>query len=243
MLAGGGRPLHVQRWTDQRRGSRGVKVRTIQRFLNRSGARPELVDDGVFGRKTKAAVQDFQRMIYVDQTGIVDARTWAALQQGGRSSPRSDIAVVGRALLITSLAQLSVALNQGARALQQSPDVTKARLVLRRVLGRARAASRAASGVMEANPAFSVRQRRAAGLLRDFTLLAEVFPATAPVADPRTMARALEQAGGYAALSAVLLHGLTPEQFVIHAPGIVAALGRLVFGLSRTADGLAVQTP
>ena len=238
LLQAGGR-VQVQRWTDQRRGSTGIKVRMIQRLLNRSGAVPELVDDGIFGSRTRAAVKDFQRMIFVKQTGIVDARTWASLQAGGRGSATSQVAAMGRALLIVSLANLSSALLQGARALQQTPDAARARVVLRRLLGKARLAYRAAAGVTAANTAFSVRQRRGAQTMREITLLAEVLPATAPVADPRVLSGALEQAGQYAALFAVVLGAQPPEQFVATAPGVVAALGRLVFGLSRTADGLA----
>lgn len=240
MLPSGDR-LPVQRWTNQARGSTGIKVRMIQRFLNRAGAVPELVDDGIFGRKTKLAVKDFQRMIFVRPTGIVDARTWASLQAGGRGSARADLAVVGRALLIASLAQLATALDQGARALAQSPDAARSRVALRRVLGSARAAYRSAAGIMELNPAFSVRQRRGARLMREMILLAELFPATAPVADPRALATTLQQAGGYAALFTIVLHAQTPEQFVSSAPGIVSALGQLVFGLSRAADGLAAR--
>jgi hypothetical protein len=72
-------------------------------------------------------------------------------------------------------------------------------------------------------------------------VLAELFPASAPVTDARALASTLQQAGGYAAMFTVVLNAQTPEQFVMSAPSVVSALGRLVFGLSRAADGLAAQ--
>jgi hypothetical protein len=232
----------VQRWTNQAQGSTGIKVRTIQRFLNRAGAVPELVDYGIFGPKTKRAVKSFQRMMYARPTGIVDAATWASLQAGGRESPRTRIATIGRAFLLVGLAHLATALARGATELAQAPDAAHAQVVLRRVLGQSRRAYRAAAAAMAANTVFSVRQRRAANLTRSYMLLAELFPATARPTDARALASTLQQAGGYAAMFAVVLNAQTPEQFVDHAPVVVGAMGRLVFGLSRAADGLAAQS-
>ena len=56
------------------------------------------------------------------------------------------------------------------------------------------------------------------------------------------LASSLQQAGGYAAMFTVVLNAETPEQFVMSAPSVVFALGRLVFGLSRAADGLAAES-
>lgn len=61
-------------------GSNGRRVLALQRTLNQS--RPEkdrLTEDGEFGPATLAAVKDFQRHQQLEETGIVEARTWASL--------------------------------------------------------------------------------------------------------------------------------------------------------------------
>jgi len=61
-------------------GSRGSAVRTIQNQLNNISdnfpAIPKIRVDGVFGQNTKNAVQTFQRVFYLPQSGIVDYPTW-----------------------------------------------------------------------------------------------------------------------------------------------------------------------
>lgn len=60
-----------------RDGSRGKKVKTVQRYLDELGyavGRP----DGIFGRRTAQAVADFQDAYLVD--GIVDDETLAAIE-------------------------------------------------------------------------------------------------------------------------------------------------------------------
>lgn len=62
-------------------GSVGVLVHDLQtrlktRFPLYAG---QLVTDGVFGPRTKAAVQEFQRRSGLVADGVVDASTWAAL--------------------------------------------------------------------------------------------------------------------------------------------------------------------
>lgn len=61
-------------------GSNGKRVLALQRTLNRS--RPEedrLTEDGEFGPATSAAVKDFQRKEQLEETGIVEAKTWQRL--------------------------------------------------------------------------------------------------------------------------------------------------------------------
>lgn len=61
-------------------GSNGRRVLALQRTLNQN--RPEkdrLTEDGEFGPATQAAVKDFQRQQQLEETGIVEARTWASL--------------------------------------------------------------------------------------------------------------------------------------------------------------------
>lgn len=61
-------------------GSRGPNVRTIQSQLNAISknypAIPKLVVDGIYGNATKNAVQTFQRIFFLPQSGIVDFPTW-----------------------------------------------------------------------------------------------------------------------------------------------------------------------
>ena len=53
----------------------------VQHALNRLGAAPRLVEDGRNGRRTMAAVAQFQAQRGLDDSGIADARTVAALQE------------------------------------------------------------------------------------------------------------------------------------------------------------------
>ncbi len=61
-------------------GSRGNNVRTIQTQLNGISnnfpAIPKQVVDGVYGNGTKAAVQAFQKVFNLPQTGVVNSATW-----------------------------------------------------------------------------------------------------------------------------------------------------------------------
>lgn len=61
-------------------GSRGVKVMQIQQQLNRIAqnypAIPKIVADGIFGADTKRAVEVFQGIFLLPQSGEVDYPTW-----------------------------------------------------------------------------------------------------------------------------------------------------------------------
>lgn len=66
-------------------GSRGEKVRQMQEQLARISqnypAIPTVVPDGVFGERTKEAVEVFQRVFNLPVTGIVDYATWYKISQ------------------------------------------------------------------------------------------------------------------------------------------------------------------
>lgn len=68
-----------------RQGSRGDYVRVLQQYLNDlSGLYseiPAISVDGVFGRRTLAAVRAFQRLFNLQVDGIVGPRTWNTLAQ------------------------------------------------------------------------------------------------------------------------------------------------------------------
>ncbi|MCU0516942.1 MAG: peptidoglycan-binding protein [Oscillatoria sp. Prado101] len=59
-------------------GARGPKVKELQQRLNSRG-NVNLITDGIFGRKTKAAVINFQKSTGRPQTGIVGASVWGNL--------------------------------------------------------------------------------------------------------------------------------------------------------------------
>lgn len=61
-------------------GSTGSKVRQMQQQLARIAksypAIPSIVADGIYGSRTKEAVQEFQRVFGLPVTGVVDYQTW-----------------------------------------------------------------------------------------------------------------------------------------------------------------------
>jgi Putative peptidoglycan binding domain len=62
-----------------RPGATGTWVHLAQTDLNRHGAHPLLVTDGVFGPKTEAAVIEFQKKSGLVPDGIIGPKTWKAL--------------------------------------------------------------------------------------------------------------------------------------------------------------------
>ena len=66
-----------------RQGDRGPAVSALQYFLSLIGQYsfnlPTLAIDGIFGPKTKQAVQDFQKAYNLPTTGVVDNATWLKL--------------------------------------------------------------------------------------------------------------------------------------------------------------------
>jgi peptidoglycan hydrolase-like protein with peptidoglycan-binding domain len=62
-----------------RRGSRGLPVRLVQGHLNHRGFDAGVVD-GIFGRRTKAAVKEFQgSQGFLKVDGVVNGDTFGAL--------------------------------------------------------------------------------------------------------------------------------------------------------------------
>lgn len=61
-------------------GSRGTEVKDLQKLLNEKlKLTPKLAEDGVFGKSTHVAVQQFQISKYLGVDGVVGAKTWAVL--------------------------------------------------------------------------------------------------------------------------------------------------------------------
>ena len=61
-----------------KKGSKGPRVEKVQRWLG-------LPSDGIFGKRTKAAVKRFQRKRGLTADGIVGPATWSALKRSNRS--------------------------------------------------------------------------------------------------------------------------------------------------------------
>ena len=60
--------------------SHGNSVRRLQRALRAAGSEPGGID-GLFGGKTKTAVQDFQGTVGLSKDGIVGMQTWGLIDR------------------------------------------------------------------------------------------------------------------------------------------------------------------
>jgi peptidoglycan hydrolase-like protein with peptidoglycan-binding domain len=58
-------------------GSKGSAVKTLQDLLNKAGVK--CATDGDFGSKTETAVKEFQKKVGLEETGIVNFKTWAKI--------------------------------------------------------------------------------------------------------------------------------------------------------------------
>ena len=71
--------------TDLTVGSSGTKVRQIQQQLARISqaypAIPTIAADGIFGERTREAVEAFQRIFDLPVSGVVDFPTWYKISQ------------------------------------------------------------------------------------------------------------------------------------------------------------------
>jgi len=65
-----------------RRGMQGPSIKQVQERLNVLGTNPQLINDGVFGPLTEAAVVAFQGQRGLNADGIVGAITWNELFRG-----------------------------------------------------------------------------------------------------------------------------------------------------------------
>ncbi|HTH38037.1 MAG TPA: peptidoglycan-binding domain-containing protein [Pyrinomonadaceae bacterium] len=81
-----------------KRGEHSPRVVLLQIMLNRQGA--ELTVDGIFGRRTRAAVVSFQASKHRTTTGVMDPATWAELA-AGTSEALVDVVDIGDPMLAT----------------------------------------------------------------------------------------------------------------------------------------------
>lgn len=64
-------------------------VLLMQQTLNKLGANPPLDEDGISGPKTKAAVSQFQQQHAIEDTGLLDGTTIAAITRAGMQPART----------------------------------------------------------------------------------------------------------------------------------------------------------
>lgn len=93
-----------------RKGSTGSDVIELQKLLNSTGYGYNLAEDGQFGSKTLAAVQDYQKRSGLEVDGIVGTKTWGALTSASNQSASSNT---------------SASTNTSANTIQAAPDYSK----------------------------------------------------------------------------------------------------------------------
>lgn len=81
-------------------GDTGVLVESLQRTLNaRLKPSPNIGVDGDFGPQTEQTVKDFQRQEHLEETGVVDEKTWDALGTLVEEQPVPDPAEFNAAVI------------------------------------------------------------------------------------------------------------------------------------------------
>lgn len=86
-------------------------VKIVQLGLNERGVRPSLEVDGIFGRKTAAAVRLFQTRVQLEPDGIVGPLTWGALFPASAELivlPPTKISPLRRAIIEVARSQVGV---------------------------------------------------------------------------------------------------------------------------------------
>lgn len=103
-------------------GSQGDAVRQLQSKLNRHGY--QLDEDGIFGKKTRAAVRDYQKKNSLRLDGIAGDETWGSLMAAPAAAAETEeTAAVPAARPSAKTAQALARLEQGYTP---SEDVTAA---------------------------------------------------------------------------------------------------------------------
>lgn len=104
-----------------RQGSNGSSVRELQTMLNRQVKPvPPLVEDGVFGPATRAAVVNFQSKSKLITDGIVGPNTWASLDKAG--PPAAPTLPKTPPATGTSLIEQAVVIALGEVGVREQPE-------------------------------------------------------------------------------------------------------------------------
>lgn len=97
-------------------GNRGPEVKRLQKLLNTYlKPSPRLVEDGIFGSLTEAAVCSYQKAAHLHVSGRVNAATWARLESGRVFHVHPVTPPAGEGL--ARLAQQVLALNLNKRVI------------------------------------------------------------------------------------------------------------------------------
>ena len=94
-------------------------VLLMQQTLNRLGANPPLDEDGISGPKTKAAVSQFQQQHALEDTGLLDGTTIAAITRAGLQPVRT--ANIDLSPILGRLENLAQLLQPGATPTGATP--------------------------------------------------------------------------------------------------------------------------
>ena len=98
-LEGGVAPMPTPTHKTIRKGSTGSDVvECQQKLMQLNYDLSPYGADGKFGAKTEAAVKAFQKKNGLNADGIVGAKTWAALEDGGEPAPAATYSVIIRGL-------------------------------------------------------------------------------------------------------------------------------------------------
>ncbi len=76
-------------WDNDIRFDRALYIRELQEYLRQIEPNTEIaiIPDGVFGPETTDAVMRFQRLVAIEETGIVDYITWMQIVEAARGLP------------------------------------------------------------------------------------------------------------------------------------------------------------
>ena len=111
-----------------RNGSNGYNVTLVQRLLNNAGY-GSLVEDGIFGVSTDAAVKQFQRDRSLTVDGIVGSQTWEALLPPTIRRGSSGDDVKGLQMILNQMGYASLVVD-GIFGSHTEADVERLQMIL-----------------------------------------------------------------------------------------------------------------
>lgn len=105
-------------------GSKGAEVKNLQKLLNQKmSLKPKLVEDGIFGKGTHTAVQQFQLSKYLGVDGVVGPKTWAVLLADKPVSTQKPIVTVSSAAPWMKIARNEIGQEEIRGDQQHNPKI------------------------------------------------------------------------------------------------------------------------